>query len=384
MANRLECEIVQDLLPLYVDELTSEKTNQAIEEHIAVCASCKASLEAMRSPEDGAPNFEEKQEIDFLKKTKKKTRRTVLGSVVAAVAIICVILFVRFYLVGSPLYGEAVACKVDVSGSTLNVSGAVVDSGLGVSDVIYSEENGVVTISFKATLASPFNTGDFQSEYMAAENITQVRIGERIIWDQGKTISAHVSAVYNTKHPYVGEMPANGETANALGISVTLGSYQNELQTTEEPYGWTFLMENDVNADKVSEMQELMNSYAYVLMAVIDNLNVVSYEYTVDGEAEVFTITSEMATEATGKNIKEWGLSPASLQELMESLGLDSYAAASGYQGMSTETIFVRLVNGAEDDIYNVSMEYYLDGEFVGSKGVSMAVILIRWNLKLC
>ena len=34
MKNQKQCKIVQDLLPTYIEDLTSEETNQYIEEHI--------------------------------------------------------------------------------------------------------------------------------------------------------------------------------------------------------------------------------------------------------------------------------------------------------------------------------------------------------------
>lgn len=40
--NDLDCEIVEDLIPLYHDKAVSEKTKNAVEKHIKGCASCKA------------------------------------------------------------------------------------------------------------------------------------------------------------------------------------------------------------------------------------------------------------------------------------------------------------------------------------------------------
>ena len=37
MKNDLTCEGVQDLLPSYVDGLTSDVSNQAVEQHIVRC-----------------------------------------------------------------------------------------------------------------------------------------------------------------------------------------------------------------------------------------------------------------------------------------------------------------------------------------------------------
>ena len=45
MSDKLRCEIVQDLLPSYVDGLTSDETNEAIKDHLADCVSCRDMYE---------------------------------------------------------------------------------------------------------------------------------------------------------------------------------------------------------------------------------------------------------------------------------------------------------------------------------------------------
>lgn len=44
-----ECKIIQDLLPNYIENLTSIQTNEYIEEHIASCKECKENLENMQN-----------------------------------------------------------------------------------------------------------------------------------------------------------------------------------------------------------------------------------------------------------------------------------------------------------------------------------------------
>ena len=44
----MKCEIIRDLLPSYIDGLTSEESNQAIEEHLEGCRECRRYLEEMR------------------------------------------------------------------------------------------------------------------------------------------------------------------------------------------------------------------------------------------------------------------------------------------------------------------------------------------------
>ena len=48
MKFKLPCEIVRDLLPSYMDELTSEKSTEAVEEHIKECEKCQNVLEEMK------------------------------------------------------------------------------------------------------------------------------------------------------------------------------------------------------------------------------------------------------------------------------------------------------------------------------------------------
>ena len=44
-----QCEIVQDLLPLYVDGACSEASAEMIKEHLETCADCRAIYEQMCS-----------------------------------------------------------------------------------------------------------------------------------------------------------------------------------------------------------------------------------------------------------------------------------------------------------------------------------------------
>ena len=71
--SKITCEMIQDLLPSYIDELTSDITNREIEAHMKECERCKKVLEQMRTP-DMESSEKERKEIDFLKKTKKNIR----------------------------------------------------------------------------------------------------------------------------------------------------------------------------------------------------------------------------------------------------------------------------------------------------------------------
>ena len=51
MKNDLDCRIVRDLLPSYVDGLTCDFTTQEIEEHVKECEECSRILLHMKEPE---------------------------------------------------------------------------------------------------------------------------------------------------------------------------------------------------------------------------------------------------------------------------------------------------------------------------------------------
>ena len=65
----LSCAIVEDLLPTYVERLTSEETNMAVEAHLASCPACAAKRAAMgaKETEAAAKDAEETaREVDYL------------------------------------------------------------------------------------------------------------------------------------------------------------------------------------------------------------------------------------------------------------------------------------------------------------------------------
>lgn len=46
---KINCQIIEDLLPLYIDDVCSKESKAMIEEHLSSCESCKAKLEAYKS-----------------------------------------------------------------------------------------------------------------------------------------------------------------------------------------------------------------------------------------------------------------------------------------------------------------------------------------------
>ena len=84
MKDKIPCDIIQDLLPLYADGLTRENTGKEIEEHLKECALCRESYDRMKSSVEACvrgQKQEAEREIDYLKAVKKRNiRNMVLGA----------------------------------------------------------------------------------------------------------------------------------------------------------------------------------------------------------------------------------------------------------------------------------------------------------------
>ena len=89
------CKIIQDLLPNYIENLTSKETNEYVESHIEQCKECQKALEIMKK---GIENEQKKsfKQIDYLKKYKCKMR--FFKSILLIIAILIIIfLGVKLY-----------------------------------------------------------------------------------------------------------------------------------------------------------------------------------------------------------------------------------------------------------------------------------------------
>ena len=70
-----ECEIIKDLLPSYVENLSSNQTKEIIHNHVENCENCKQILEMLQKNNNNMKKrkkMEEEHEVDSLKKYRKK------------------------------------------------------------------------------------------------------------------------------------------------------------------------------------------------------------------------------------------------------------------------------------------------------------------------
>lgn len=90
----MHCDIIRDLLPSYIDGLTSEASTKLVEEHLAQCPQCRSYYRAMKedSPLRSAAAAENRKELQPFKKLRRKVKRRIVAAVMIAV-LCCVGIF---------------------------------------------------------------------------------------------------------------------------------------------------------------------------------------------------------------------------------------------------------------------------------------------------
>ena len=85
----LSCDIVRDLLPLYVDNICSEDSRKEIEEHMKTCGACKKEMEQFADFGEMENEVDEKAAFqNFNKKMMKRNVKKVIIATVVSVVVI--------------------------------------------------------------------------------------------------------------------------------------------------------------------------------------------------------------------------------------------------------------------------------------------------------
>ncbi|MFE6170428.1 zf-HC2 domain-containing protein [Viridibacillus arvi] len=119
--------VFKDLVPSYIENLTSEETNKQIEKHMEQCEDCRQFVKDMQ--EDllvGRTHEQEKEDknIDYLKKVRSKNRKkifTIVGTLLSIFFIIsigCYILFAHMWIADE----KDVQTTVQRQGTTVTLS----------------------------------------------------------------------------------------------------------------------------------------------------------------------------------------------------------------------------------------------------------------------
>jgi len=114
-----ECNIIRDILPLYVENLVSADTAVFVEAHLETCEACRAELEHMKHPGSVEPAVPDPQDsgvmpLKTFKKQWNKRKRMLVGITVFITAVVV--------LLGSYFIGSGLSKRTDVVLADYSVS----------------------------------------------------------------------------------------------------------------------------------------------------------------------------------------------------------------------------------------------------------------------
>ena len=342
----LPCAIVEDLLPAYLEGLTSAETNQAVEAHLASCPACAAKRAAMGAEEGPSPEeaAETAREVDYLKAVRRRSRRRVAAAILCTVLVLLLGFAAKIFVIGTPLNPGGVAVDTQEEGGALQVGISSLGSGNAFRDWTVDNQDGVVSITARSVLVSPLFRDGGGTVEVPMEGVTEIWLGQagegRLVWQEGTEISPDAWALYQAQTPYVGDNSAVGRVlaevdhwCGPIGYDYTIS-----LQTSSEPYGLTIHFD-DVTAHILGagkSIDDRMYAVAPALLALIGNLGQVQWTYAApDGTAVTRSVTLEEVDAAlpdwiaaydldagadwtAPESVKDYAASPAALQRLLE------------------------------------------------------------------
>ena len=338
MNNKIPCDVILDLLPLCAEGLSSDKSSDAVQQHIKSCPSCQRAAENItKSPADGSAPCDERdneRSVEYLKRIRRRSRKKIIIGVCSVICVALAAMVFKLYIYGSPSYSYVPEITQETTGSTgavYKVEGFFSDSAAVYSryKIIPTGDGGEKVVVY-GCLPSPWNrSGRFSIDCSVKGSYLDVG-GMRIMADGTIYNAGLAQKLYDTSHPYVGDMPANNELALALGIQDMGVQYINRLHTEKEPYGWEFVFSETQNLNKQDEINQYMEKYAVVLLALVGNCHEVMWSFGGEEERESssaslkspYKITSEDADELLGKDVKSFSESPEQIMRLLKVLDL--------------------------------------------------------------
>ncbi|MBQ5312202.1 MAG: zf-HC2 domain-containing protein, partial [Oscillospiraceae bacterium] len=96
--SKIGCELIQDLLPLYAENMCSEESRRIVAEHIAECSDCKGKLAKMNTDIKVRPD----DDISVIRRIKKRILIEKIGiSAAIALFLITSVIIGGYFMLGT-------------------------------------------------------------------------------------------------------------------------------------------------------------------------------------------------------------------------------------------------------------------------------------------
>lgn len=248
MNNELDCAIVGDLLSLYHDDVVSETTKTAVEEHLAGCERCRGEYDSMcmELPVEAGRKSTGKRFSSLMKRQKTGRILSIVLPILLACAILVTGYYVQlstpfadfnnnvelaqvyrfesngvskfFFLVDHPMYDGAVSCEL-----------TPVYGEKGVSLVLSFEKPIIATrLEGRCTYAEIYESPSAPGTFTCDE-VYEVRVGDTVVWSEDKNADDAIPAyvyeyeLFDGEHITTWDIDYDKENPSACTMSALYG-----------------------------------------------------------------------------------------------------------------------------------------------------------------
>lgn len=140
---KITCNMIRDILPLYVEDMASQDTRDLVEEHIASCENCKKRLEEMRTFEEPPVDTD----IAPLRNIQNTLRKKKLQTIILSVTLTLVFAVVTIAYLTTPAYisyNENAVSIIEKDDGTVLLNFSKEVSGFNVNHYPATDNSGYV------------------------------------------------------------------------------------------------------------------------------------------------------------------------------------------------------------------------------------------------
>lgn len=173
---KLTCNTIQDLLPLVVEDLTSEDTEKLVEDHIENCPICKGEYEELKAAKLDYKRENELEAIP-LKKVNSKIKKGNIYTGIMAALIISLLLIIGLNLATKPIplsYQQAIE-STEVAEGKLFIKFRPEVSNYDIVQINYGGMEYEI-MAWKTNKSSLFERGEGKSAVISIDKEKPVRV----------------------------------------------------------------------------------------------------------------------------------------------------------------------------------------------------------------
>ena len=266
--NKKECKLVQDLLPNYIEKLTSKESNIIIEEHLNECTECKKILEDMQNDIGIKAKEQCKKETEYMKKYGNKLKIfKLLGLILLIIVLVFIINTTSKYIILNDLYNKA---------KTHEIKGAVDNyhvAQIGVREDAISYVDEYIKGNKKIRYCTRYSNGEEES--IISEIYYEDEHESFMLKDDGKNKTKKNITTIGSLSIQKTDMTLTNSFSTAIWSKVRKIKFRDKECYLVQQYLWEYIIEADTGVllRMISEYEgkQIIQDYYEEIGTVLDS-----------------------------------------------------------------------------------------------------------------